>query len=222
MSRDSGSARSRSGHIRKAREDSSGLGSQHKVVTGAKIMADGRSDERRRQKTGTSMTSGKNTSATREQVFDVVNTQHEIRGISAEEHLMSDLSHTRTGTREDDERIWREQQQQLGYVPTYKDDKRKVQYFIRNTLYHNMKFIMSESDLFARGRNTISNYVMNKLNIPQSYRQEFWEKQARNAYHALNQKRANASSDMMKVYTGELLNVEGRKTVFITYVLVFL
>lgn len=115
--------------------------------------------------------------------------------------LYSDLSHTRTTTQDEARKRWESQQEEVGYVPTYKDDKRKVEHFVRNTLYLNMKFINCKSDLYARGRNTISNYVMTKLNISPSYRQAFWEKQAKNVYHALNQKRANASSDIMKKFT---------------------
>lgn len=96
-----------------------------------------------------------------------------------------------------------QQMEEQGYTPTYMDDVRKVKDYTRQTLFCKLKFINSHSDLYRQGNDTISKYVMDALNINPAFHQDFWHKQAPNLKRALNQRRANCSSDIGKIFIGK-------------------
>lgn len=96
-----------------------------------------------------------------------------------------------------------QQMEEQGYVPTPKDDIRKVKEYTRQNLFGIMKFITSKVDLYRQGEGSISKYVMDELHIKQTFRKDFWEKQAPVLKSALNQRRANCSTDIGKVFVGK-------------------
>lgn len=104
---------------------------------------------------------------------------------------------------EDDMAMLHQQMEEQGYTLTYMDDLRKVKDYTRQTLFCKLKFINSHFDLYRHGKGTLSSYVMDALNINPSFRQDFWHKQAPNLKRALNQRRANCSSDIGKIFIGK-------------------
>lgn len=96
-----------------------------------------------------------------------------------------------------------QQMEEQGYTPTYLDDLRKTKEYTRQTLFSKLKFITCSSDLYKQGEGSISKYVMDALNINETFRRDFWENQAPNLKRALNQRRANCSSDIGKVFVGK-------------------
>lgn len=146
--------------------------------------------------------SGTTPSDSREEQSVLVNaTQPREISIMPSRHTQQEqLSHSNSHEEGDDLEMLKKQMEEQGYTPTYQDDIRKVKEYTRQTLFCKLKFITNSTDLFQQGRKTLSKYVMDALNINESFRKDFWNKQAPVLKRALNQRRANASTDIGKVF----------------------
>lgn len=108
------------------------------------------------------------------------------------------ISRSRAGTEQGLDFQYKEDSDEM---KKYKlEQLQRVEAFARNNLFVEVKFITSPSQLFARGQNTISMYVMDGLQVAHEKRTGWWNECAKSVKDALRQKRANVSSDMRNIF----------------------
>jgi len=163
-------------------------------------MAHPKSKHTKRQSKNASSRSRSKTSPRTEEVSDHTSIQKEV-DMTDETRSgaeISTLSSTRSSEVSKMVAAYEKEQKVLKLMWDDKDERSKLEDYVRTSLFSRVKFITGDKMMKVDGR--IAMLVFKDLHIPDSLQQAYWDKHKSALRKAINQKRANITNEMKKEF----------------------